>query len=444
MARLFTSGLIALLAACAPPPAADGITFVTMKPDQKEVWDEAFAQFRRAHPAIPLRLQIAPRSSTQYHDLLSQKLKNRDRSVDVMLIDVTWPPGFASAGWIRPLDDVFPVDARAAFLEGPIAANTFAGRIYGVPSRVDAGMLYYRRDLLERHGFAPPTTWPELVRQAHAILGAERPAQPALAGYSTQLKQYEGLVCNLLELIGSNGGALVAAAPGGPRAAVDSPAAVEAVRFARDEIVGALAPRGTLAYEESESLSLFVQGLAVFHRNWPYAWDVANNPTSSRVAGRVGVTALPAFAGHPSVSTLGGYQYAISAHSLKAREAWTFVAFMTSREMQKYFAVRGRLAPALTALYDDPDVLAANPQFVDQRASFVSARPRPSTPLYPMVSNVLQRYFSRALAGAEPIGPLASSAAAEVNAVLALVPSDLAQRLRARPLAVGADGAGLR
>jgi multiple sugar transport system substrate-binding protein len=110
---------------------------------------------------------------------------------------------------------------------------------------------------------------------------------------------------------------------------------------------------------------------------------------------------------------------------------------MTSPEMQKHFAVRGRLAPALTALYDDSDVIAANPQFVDQRRALMSARPRPSTPLYPMVSNVLQRYFSRALAGTDPVDELARAAAADVNDILALVPADLSERLRTLTLRAG-------
>jgi multiple sugar transport system substrate-binding protein len=105
--------------------------------------------------------------------------------------------------------------------------------------------------------------------------------------------------------------------------------------------------------------------------------------------------------------------------------------------MQEHFAVRGRLAPALAALYDDPDVIAANPQFADQRPAFMSARPRPSTPLYPMVSNVLQRYFSRALSGTDPVDELARAAAADLNAVLALVPADLPERLRTLSLHAG-------
>jgi multiple sugar transport system substrate-binding protein len=419
---------------CGPPAPRDGITFVTMKPDQREVWEQAYDRFRRAHPDIPLHVEISPRSSTQYHDLLAQKLKNRDTSMDVFMMDVTWPPEFASAGWARPLDEWFPPEARAGYLEGPIAANTFAGRIFGVPSRVDAGMLYYRRDLLEAYGFGAPRTWPELVDQADTILAGERQRQPTLVGFSTQFKQYEGLICNMLEFIEANGGALVESAPPPTlRAAIADPAALEAVEFVRQRILGPVAPRGTLAYEESESLAIFTQGEAIFHRNWPYAWDVANNPGLSRVAGRVGVTALPAFPGHASVSTLGGYQYAISTHSRRPDEAWRFIAFMTSTEMQRFFAVHAGLAPARRSLYEDPDVLEANPQFVDQRAAFFSARPRPSTPLYPTVSNVLQRYFSRAItAETEALPALARAAASDVDAVLARVPPDLEERLAAR------------
>ena len=74
--RLLACGLAIAISGCQPPPPRGGITFLTMKPDQKDVWDEAFSRFRRAHPDIPLHVEISPRSSTQYHDLLSQRLKN--------------------------------------------------------------------------------------------------------------------------------------------------------------------------------------------------------------------------------------------------------------------------------------------------------------------------------------------------------------------------------
>jgi multiple sugar transport system substrate-binding protein len=393
------------------------LRFYTWKPNQPEVWDEIIRRFETEHPGVTVRREIGPHSSTAFHDLLAQKLKNRSTDLDVFLLDVVWPAEFAAAGWAVPLDDLFPPAAQAAFLPGTIAANTYRGKIYGVPLYIGSGMLYYRKDLLERYGFAPPATWAEMVDQAAAITAGE----PGMYGFSGQFKQYEGLVCNMLEYIRSNGGYLLDPLRGKP--AIAEPPALEAVRFVRDRIIGTAAPAGVLTYEEPESLALFVQGKAVFHRNWPYAWEAANNPAHSTVAGKVGIATLPHFPGGRSHAALGGWQVGISAFSGNRDLAWTFVRFLTGEGNQKRLAIRAGLAPTRRALYDDGDVLAAQPQFGEMKAVFLSAVPRPVSPLYPSLSHILQRYFSKALSDPRSDLPAeARRAAAEMEKTLALMP----------------------
>ena len=190
-------------------------------------------------------------------------------------MDVIWPSEFASAGWALPLDRFFTGAVQRQFLDAPILANHYRGQTFGVPLFIDAGLLYYRKDLLEKYGMSPPRTWPELVEQAKTILARQQ--DPQLVGFSGQFKQYEGLVCNMMEYILSNGGALWDEAR--LKSAISQARAVEAVRFVRDRIIGEIAHRGVLAYEEPESLTLFTQGRAIFHRNWPYAWSIANDPS---------------------------------------------------------------------------------------------------------------------------------------------------------------------
>lgn len=372
------------------------LRFVTWKADQPQVWEEAIALFSEAYPEIGIVREIAPHSSTAYHDLLTQKLKNQDSSVDFFFMDVIWSSEFAAAGWARSLDHLFPRSERRKFLHATMQAATYQDRIYGIPSRIDSGMLYYRADLLEKYGFSPPKTWSELADQARTILQGEKQARPALRGYSGQFKQYEGLICDMLEFVQSNRGTLIT--EDGTRSTLSSPSALAAVEFVRDTMIPELATRAVLTYQEPESLATFVQGKAVFHRNWPYAWGIANDSSRSHVAGKVGVTTLPHFSNGKSVAALGGWLYGISAYSAHPEEAWKFIEFMTSRTMQKFFAVRASLAPSRRALYTDPGVLQANPQYRELFHVFQTATPRPRTPVYPMVSTILQRYFSRALA----------------------------------------------
>ena len=248
------------------------------------------------------------------------------------------------------LGPFFSLAEQKQFLEAPIQANRYRGQIFGVPLFVDAGLLYYRKDLLEKYGMAPPRTWPELVEQAIKILRQEKDSQ--LVGFSGQFKQYEGLVCNMMEYILSNGGNLWDEKK--LVSALNQPRALEAVRFVRDRIIGQIAHRGVLAYEEPESLVLFTEGRAIFHRNWPYAWNVANDSQRSKIAGKIGMMPLPAFPGGKGVAALGGWQLAISRFSRQSELAWRFVAFMTSHAMQKRITLSTGRAPARAALYDDP------------------------------------------------------------------------------------------
>jgi len=281
-------------------------------------------------------------------------------------------------------------------LPGAISANTYGEAIYGLPLFVDSGMLYYRADLLERYGLSPPQTWPELVSHARTIVSREQQAGKFLYGFSGQFKQYEGLVCNMMEYVLGNRGSLgvMQTDCGG----ISDLPALEAVRFVRDEIIGGLSPRGVLTYEEPESLALFIQGRAVFHRNWPYAWEAANNAEQSRVAGCVGISRLPCFPGGESRAALGGWQLGLSRFSCKKQKAWTFIHFLAGARVQKMLALQAGLAPTRTALYHDPEVLRAYPQFQAMREVFLTAVPRPKSPLYPSLSHVLQHYFSKVLA----------------------------------------------
>lgn len=395
------------------------IHFVTWKPNQPQAWEEILRIFHQEYPDIRVVREIGPHSSSAFHDLLTQKLKNKSPDVDVFLMDVIWPPEFAAAGWSMPLDDRFPPAEQKAFLESTIMVNTYNGSIYGIPFFIDSGVFYYRKDLLEKYRFSPPKTWNQMARQISKIVPGETKQGIEIYGFSGQFKQYEGLVCDMMEYILSNNGAILDPETG--KSALTEKPAIEAVRFVRDRIIGSSAPIGVLTYQEPESLDLFIQGKTVFHRNWPYAWEIANNPERSRIAGKVGITKLPYFKGGKSVSTLGGWQVGISNYSDKKEAAWTFAAFLTSPRIQKLYSLRTGKAPARDDLYDDPDILQANPHFAEMKEVFLTAHPRPRSPLYPAISNVLQRYFSKAISDSDSnIEEEAREASEEIDRLLSL------------------------
>ncbi len=375
------------------------ISFITFKPDQPEVWNDAVEIFEKENPEIKIKREFAPHSTTAFHDLLTQKLKNKSGDADIFFMDVIWPPEFAEAGWLEPLEGFIGEDEKEQFIEGAIRANTYKGKLYGIPLFTDAGVLYYRKDLLEKYGFAPPSTWENLFDTAREIMAREEKSGRHIFGFSGQFKQYEGIVCNMMEYILTNGGKIIDETAQTPQIA--DPPSLDAIRFVRDKIINKLSPPGALAYQEQESLDVFIQGKSIFHRNWPYAWEISNDTARSRIAGKVGILSIPHFKGKKSYSTLGGWQLGMNAFSKHKNEAWKFIKFMTGEKIQKKLAIEAGLPPTRKSLYEAPEVLEKNPHFKSMKEVFFSAYPRPVTPFYTSISNILQRCFSKAILSTE-------------------------------------------
>jgi multiple sugar transport system substrate-binding protein len=326
-------------------------------------------------------------------------------------MDVIWPPEFANAGWALDLSGRFPPGERKKFLKGPVAANSYRGKVYGIPCYLGAGLFYYRKDLLEKYGFKAPETWEQMLMQGREIIKGER--KEGLHIYSAQFKQYEGLVCNMMEFVWSRGGDVFDKKDSS--IIIGRPESMDAVRFVRDRIIGRAAPMGVLSYEEPESLELFIQGKSVFHRNWPYAWAVTNDDERSRVSNKVGVGSLPCFRGYEPASTLGGWQFGISKFSKHPAEAWRFISFMTSHRSQKILALDAGKAPTRISVYEDREVREKMPHLNRFLPAFKRARPRPLSPVYPMISQELQRFFSMALSSSDSdISSLAREAAGKI------------------------------
>jgi trehalose/maltose transport system substrate-binding protein len=119
---------------------------------------------------------------------------------------------------------------------------------------------------------------------------------------------------------------------------------------------------------------------------------------------------------------LGGWQLGISRFSRNPRLAWEFVQHMTSRAAQKQIALATGRGPARADLYRDVEVLAKHPHFSARYDTFTLATPRPRTPVYLPLSNIMQRYFSSAIAIPDSdIDQLASSARRDMDRVLDLL-----------------------
>lgn len=362
-------------------------------------------RFMRQHPNIEVRFHRVSDDATQRHQLFVQWLNARSGDPDVLELDVIWTSEFAAAGWLLPIKD--PAIDTTAFFAGTMEACRWGGELYAVPWYADVGLLYRRTDLVPRE----PRSLEELTQFA------QRAVRTVPFGIAWMGARYEGLVTVFVEYLGAFGGRIM---DDSMRVTVDSPEAVQALTFMRDQIAPLkIAPRDVLTWHEEETRYAFQNGRAAFMRNWPYAYSAMADSTQSRVAGKYAVSPMPAAPGGRATAALGGAQLGINRWTEHREAALALVGFITAPEQQLERAVAIGEFPTRRAVYDEPQLRAALAIPADDaRRAVESATPRPVTPLYTQLSELLQIELHRALAGQLTPEVALRAAARRMNGVI--------------------------
>ncbi len=372
-------------------------------PDELKVWEEITRDFT-AKKGIKVRVIRQPTDSDLRRQGLVVPLKAKKPSPDVFTMDVVWIAQFAASGWLHPIADT-KINKKMFFKKTLNTADIYDGQMVAVPVNIDAGLLYYRKDIIK----TPPQTWSEL--ELFASLNMQK--HGGMYGYVWQGAQYEGLVCNFLEAAVSAGGGIVIK---NGKAEIDTPQNVKALKFLAGTIhESGISPANTYTeMKEEEVRMVFQRGEALFERNWPYAWAL-HQKKGSPVKGKTGIAPLPRFKGGKSAATLGGWHAGISAYSEKKERAAVFLNFITSYDIQRKMALELGWNPARKDVYNDVDVLSKMPHMKKLRPIFENAVARPNVPYYTAVSRVLQARLNSALAGKISPAKALQNAEKEIN-----------------------------
>jgi multiple sugar transport system substrate-binding protein len=332
----------------------------------------------------------------QRFDKLRTELQAGGENLDVILGDVIWTAQLAENGWISDLSDRFTESQRQEFLPGSVEAITYKGKAFGMPWFTDTGLLYYRKDLLQESGFdGPPKTWDELKQMSRQVQNDSG----TKFGFVFQGARYEGGVCDGMEFIWTHGGEVLD--PNDPtRVVVDSPEAIAGLATERSMITDGTSPEAVTVYKEDESAGAFLNGDAVFLRNWPYVYSLVGTSDYPKLKpDQVGVSELPSADGEPGNGTVGDQPLYIGANATDPDAAWKFIQFLTAPEQQKLRAVEGSYLPTRTALYDDPEVQEKVPVVPLAKEALQHTRPRPVSPYYSDMSLEMAEQFNASLSG---------------------------------------------
>ena len=363
----------------------ESVTFLMAAPFADATRD-LVKQFNQEHRGeINLQVVRGPLETEAMSDLAISSLLLGKAPFDGLLMDVTWLPKYAAAGWMEPLEDFFNEKDVDALAIGAREGNSYDGHLYRWPLTADMGLLYYRTDLMEQ----PPETPEELVLVSQSL----QKDRKVDWGYVWQGRQYEGLSCVYLEMIDGFGGDWLQ--PNNNHIGLDLDPGVQAAAWLQELIDQGVSPNAVTNYAEPEALQSFKVGDAAFMRNWPYAWTELQK-SDSAVKGNVGITTMVARPGH-STATLGSWGLTVLKGSAHVNSSIEAIRFLTNESSQKQLFRKHGYTPTQQSVFDDPQLLQDKPILAEFGQALKVVKARPETPLYAQISDVLTRQLSSIL-----------------------------------------------
>lgn len=359
-------------------------------------------QWNAEHPEHPAEIVELPLDADGQRSEMVARAREKSENADVYNLDVTWTAEFAQSGYLRPLSGV----DTSGFLRQPLESCRYQGVLWALPFNTDAGLLFYRKDLVKEE----PLDLDDIATTSTRTLRAGQDAR-LVAGFTGQFGDYEGTTVNALELIWAEKGDVVDETG---KVVIDSERTRRALRWLADGLKGDRPVVLPDARNQTEPLSTqaFRDGKVVFMRNWPVAHRVLEGnqqETAGRPRTDFEVAQLPG----PSV--LGGQNLAISAKSSKPRAAQALIEFLTGPRSQQLLFERGGLAATRGIVYQDSRVADEHPYARTLLKAIENARLRPVTPYYSRFSDEFRRVVRYAI---DHDGALPANAEESLSAAL--------------------------
>lgn len=349
-------------------------------------------EFLKENPDIDVKLSFV--AYEELHDKIVVAAASGAGTYDVILVDCIWPAEFAEAGWLLDVTDRLPEEDRADIFPEVLSSVTYKGRLYGMPWLNDWEYFFYNKKMLEEVGAQPPTYWTEVIDISRKLKEQGVVEYPIIDAWG----QGEAVVIQWLQYVHAMGGTLFDQA-GNPVMNQGKP--LEALEFMVQYMQEGLFNPACIESFYEEVRRVFSAGQSAFGLNWTYMYNLANDPQESQIAGDAVIAIIPGFPdGKRSATCNGGMGLSILTSSSHPDEAWKYVRYLASREIQKKYSQNA--LPIWKSLYEDPELIAQQPEVVKvakEQIHYIFDRPQ--VPWYSEFSLIMSEELQSALTGAK-------------------------------------------
>jgi multiple sugar transport system substrate-binding protein len=356
------------------------------------------SQWNSAHPGEQVSLKSLPADPDAQHADLLQNLAKPAAGYDVVSMKTSGTAEFAAQGWLQPLTGSFAVDTTS-LMKPAVASATYDNQIYAAPIDIDAGLLYYRSDLVP----TAPTTWAQLVKSCPKAKATN------LACYAGQFAKGPDLTANVLEAIAATGGQVPQ--PAGKTVNLNATQAKNGLQLLADSYRNGVIPKSAITYTAAQTAQAFSSGSLLFMRDWASAYP---SIASSSIKAHFKVALLPGKSG-PAASALDGTSVGLNVATQHKKTAVAFMKFLESPDVQRLRLKSDSAGPVLLACYDDAALRTRFPILSMLQKALQQAQVGPISQFYPAVSQAIQDSSYPAISGDKPV----SEAVTELRSALA-------------------------
>ena len=358
----------------------------------------AIDEFNRQHlgkiEVIPVNLPFSKFSTNERKELLTRSLRSKSEKLDIFGVDLIWVPRFAK--WSEPLDSYFSADEKRRLLRDAMRSCVFEGTLVAMPMYLDVGLMYYRKDIIHRLPDAAAIekqlqesiSWKEMLHLRKRLGYMNKPF------FIFAAKDFEGLVCNFLELaVGYDPYFLKS-----NTFPVLSPPATKSLQMMVDFVKDGTTPPEVTDFDEFLCNTYMLDHDAVFVLAWPdFVQSFRTSYSDTAKLRYIAKAPLPHFEGKSATSVYGGWDFMISKSSTKKAEAIEFIRFFQSEKIQRMIFERTGYLPAINSVYEDSAFLRTHNDLVFFHRLLQNGFHRPALVEYTKVSDIISHFAHLAI-----------------------------------------------
>jgi len=349
-------------------------------------------EFIKMNPDIEVNLAFV--AYEELHDKIAVAAASGSGTYDVILMDCIWPAEFAEAGWLFDVTERLTENDRNDIFPQVLTSVTYKDRLYGMPWLNDWQYFFYNKKILADAGAAAPTLWPQVIELSKKLKENGVVEYPIIDAWG----QAEAVVIQWLQYVYAMDGKLF---DGSGDPILNKGKALDALTFMVNNMKEGLFNPACIESYYEEVRRVYSAGQAAFALNWTYMQNMANDPNESQIAGNSVITVIPGFPdGRKSATCNGGMGLSIMNTCKNPDEAWKYISYLSSREVQKKYSTSA--LPIWESLYDDPEMIAQQPELVKvAKEQILYVIDRPQVPWYSQFSQLMGEELQAALTGAK-------------------------------------------